>query len=210
MAGSCGWNSSVRCVMPMPLRSRRRLPTSPPPRDAFARDRGRRSTNWRSISIRRCGGAPSWQSAASACWRVCRISCRRFRIPRPRYARWRRSPLDSSVRMRATGPARSEPRWRIPRPLVRARAVEGLGLVGDAASAPAIVTAAAGCDARIASIAPDDEELAEGAGDRDLPARAVCARAAARLRAARSGRADTRGPAGFALVAGRVRASADW
>jgi len=45
-----------------------------------------------------------------------------------------------------------------PSPIVRARAVEGLGLVGDAASAPAIVTAAAGCDARMVSIAPDDEE----------------------------------------------------
>jgi HEAT repeat protein/cyclophilin family peptidyl-prolyl cis-trans isomerase len=42
--------------------------------------------------------------------------------------------------------------------LVRARAIEGLGLVGDAASAPAIVTAAAGCGTRIATIGPDDEE----------------------------------------------------
>ena len=45
-----------------------------------------------------------------------------------------------------------------PSPIVRARAIEGLGLVGDAASAPAIVTAAGGCGARIATIAPDDEE----------------------------------------------------
>jgi HEAT repeat protein/cyclophilin family peptidyl-prolyl cis-trans isomerase len=45
-----------------------------------------------------------------------------------------------------------------PSPLVQARAIEGLGLVGDAGAAPAIVTAAAGCDARIATIGPDDEE----------------------------------------------------
>src|SRR5262245_63245587 len=39
-----------------------------------------------------------------------------------------------------------------PSPLVRARAVEALGLVGDAASAPAIITAAEGCGGRIATI----------------------------------------------------------
>ena len=45
-----------------------------------------------------------------------------------------------------------------PSPVVRARAIEGLGLLGDAAAAPGIAAAAAGCGARLASIAPDDEE----------------------------------------------------
>jgi HEAT repeat protein/cyclophilin family peptidyl-prolyl cis-trans isomerase len=45
-----------------------------------------------------------------------------------------------------------------PSALVRARAIEGIGLVGDAASAPAIVTAASGCAGQLAAIAPDDEE----------------------------------------------------
>ncbi len=143
--------------MPMPLPSRRRLPTFPR-RARFRQRQPPASTNSRSIPIRRCGGAPSWRSAASACWMVCRISCRRFRI------------LTLQVRAMAAfaigliGPdARDGARplraaLEDPSPIVRARAVEGLGLVGDAASAPAIVTAAAGCDARMASIAPDDEE----------------------------------------------------
>jgi cyclophilin family peptidyl-prolyl cis-trans isomerase/HEAT repeat protein len=37
--------------------------------------------------------------------------------------------------------------------------VEAIGLVGDAAAAPAIVNAATGCGARLATIAPDDEEV---------------------------------------------------
>jgi cyclophilin family peptidyl-prolyl cis-trans isomerase/HEAT repeat protein len=42
--------------------------------------------------------------------------------------------------------------------LVRARAIEGLGLLGDASAASAIGAAADGCSARLATIAPDDEE----------------------------------------------------
>jgi cyclophilin family peptidyl-prolyl cis-trans isomerase/HEAT repeat protein len=42
--------------------------------------------------------------------------------------------------------------------LVRARAVEALGLIGDASVAADIASAAGGCGAHLASIAPDDED----------------------------------------------------
>jgi cyclophilin family peptidyl-prolyl cis-trans isomerase/HEAT repeat protein len=45
-----------------------------------------------------------------------------------------------------------------PSPLVRVRAVDALGLLGDASTAAAVAGAAVDCAARLAPIAPDDEE----------------------------------------------------
>ena len=44
--------------------------------------------------------------------------------------------------------------------VVRARATEALGLIGDRSAAPAVVAAARGCAATLAPLEPDDERSA--------------------------------------------------